>query len=136
MLVTLQGVLKLKLYPGPPNYESIENGDYPEYCWMLQMDSKSFDIASQTPVLEPALSMMDIMSTFNPSEVQLGLETNMRKFCESHINQKVTVQGSLSHAILAHHHAPFLMSVQSVYEKQIRRIHSSTAGNFPQFFRK
>ncbi len=115
LLVTLKGSLLLKLYPGPPNYESIENGDYPEYCWMLQMDSKSFDIASKTPVLEPALSMTDIMSVSNWTEVQLGLETDMRKFCESHINQKVTLQGYLSHAILAHHHAPFLMSVQSVY---------------------
>ena len=57
--------------------------------------------------------MMDIMSTSNPSEVQLGLETNMREFCENHVNQIVTIQGSLLHAILAHHHAPFLMSVQS-----------------------
>jgi len=59
--------------------------------------------------------MTDIMSVSNRTEVQLGLETDMRKFCESHINQKVTLQGYLSHAILAHHHAPFLMSVQSVY---------------------
>lgn len=116
--VTLQGFLKLKLYPGPPNYESIENGDYPERCWVLEMDSKSFDIASHTLVLEPALSMMDIMSTSNPSEVQLGLETNMREFCENHVNQIVTIQGSLLHAILAHHHAPFLMSVQSIYKSK------------------
>lgn len=115
LLVTLKGNLQLKLYPGPPNYESIENGDYPEYCWMLQMDSESFDIASKTPVLEPALSITDIMSISNWTEIQLGLETDMRKFCESHINQEVTLQGYLSHAILAHHHAPFLMSVQSVY---------------------
>jgi uncharacterized Fe-S cluster-containing MiaB family protein len=59
--------------------------------------------------------MADIMSVSNWTEVQLGLETDMRKFCESHINQKVTLQGYLSHAILAHHHALFLMSVKSVY---------------------
>jgi hypothetical protein len=118
LTVTLQGFLKLKLYPGPPNYESIENGDYPECCWVLEMDSKSFDIASHTLVLEPALSIMDIMSTSNPSEVQLGLETNMREFCENHVNQIVTIQGSLLHAILAHHHAPFLMSVQSIYKSK------------------
>lgn len=115
LLVNLKGSLELKLYPGPPNYESIENGDYPECCWMLQMDSKSFDIASKTPVLEPALSMIDIMSFSNWNEVQLRFETEMRKFCESHVNQNVTLQGYLSHAILAHHHAPFLMSVQSVH---------------------
>jgi hypothetical protein len=118
LLVTLQGSLQLKLYPGPPNYESIENGDYPERCWMLQMDSKSFDVASHTLVLEPALSMMDIMSVSNSSEVQLGLETHMREFCKSHINQKVTIQGYLSHAILAHHYAPFLMSVQSIHKTE------------------
>lgn len=115
-LITLCGFLQLKLYPGPPNYESIENGDYPESCWMLQMDSRSFDIVSHTRVLEPALSMADIMSTTNPLEIQLGLESNMRKFCENHINQKVTIQGYLSHAILAHHHAPFLMKVYSIDE--------------------
>ena len=118
LLVTLQGILQLKLYPGPPNYESVENGDYPEYCWVLQMDSKSFEIASQTPVLEPALSLMDIMSVSNWSEVQLMFETNMRKFCESHINKKVIAQGYLSHAILAHDHAPFLMTIQSIYGEE------------------
>jgi hypothetical protein len=36
-LVTLAGALKLKVFPGPPNYSSFESGDQPETVWMLTL---------------------------------------------------------------------------------------------------
>ncbi len=38
--VTLSGKLFQKTYPGPPNYESVKNGDVPEKGWYLQLDKK------------------------------------------------------------------------------------------------
>lgn len=36
--VTVDGVLRLTLQPGPPHYRSVEAGDVPEPVWMLTPD--------------------------------------------------------------------------------------------------
>lgn len=40
--VTLSGTWKLKVFPGPPEYSSIENGDREDLCWVLDLDKESF----------------------------------------------------------------------------------------------
>jgi hypothetical protein len=35
--VTLQGTLVRKTFPGPPNYESVKNGDKPQTSWILEL---------------------------------------------------------------------------------------------------
>ena len=40
--VALTGVLFLKTFPGPPNYESIKRGDRPERGWYLKLDKKIY----------------------------------------------------------------------------------------------
>ena len=35
--VTLTGRVSLKAFPGPPNYESIAEGDTPEAAWLLRL---------------------------------------------------------------------------------------------------
>jgi len=108
--ISLRGKLTFRLYPGPPEYGSVENGDYPEYGWFLQMDRPSFQIASTTLLPGLALSPADIMSHSNWYEVQLGLLSS-DDFCCKHVNQDVVVEGYLFHAHTGHHHAPFLMDV-------------------------
>lgn len=111
--ISLRGKLTLRLYPGPPEYGSVENGDYPEYGWFLQMDQPSFQVASTTLLPGLALSPADIMSHSNWYEVQLGLLSS-DDFCCKHVNQDVAVEGYLFHAHIAHHHAPFLMDVNTI----------------------
>jgi hypothetical protein len=113
--ISLRGKLTLRLYPGPPEYGSVENGDYPEYGWFLQMDRPSFQIASTTLLPGLALSPADIMSHSNWYEVQLGLLSS-DDFCCKHVNQDVVVEGYLFHAHTGHHHAPFLMDVLKIHE--------------------
>ena len=36
-VVSLQGTLQLKAFPGPPHYQSMEFGDQPEAIWMLTL---------------------------------------------------------------------------------------------------
>jgi hypothetical protein len=95
--IFLRGKLTLRLYPGPPEYGSVENGDYPEYSWFLQMDLPSFQIAFTTLLPGLALSPADIMSHSNWYEVQLGLLLS-DDFCCKHINQDVMVEGYVFHA--------------------------------------
>jgi Domain of unknown function (DUF4431) len=113
--ISLRGKLTFRLYPGPPEYGSVENGDYPEYGWFLQMDRPSFQIASTTLLPGLALSPADIMSHSNWYEVQLGLLSS-DDFCCKHVNQDVVVEGYLFHAHTGHHHAPFLMDVLKIYD--------------------
>lgn len=40
-LVELSGLLHYKVFPGPPNYDSIEDGDYPEGGLILTLDGRS-----------------------------------------------------------------------------------------------
>lgn len=35
--VQLNGKVKEAVYPGPPNYENIKDGDLPETCWILHL---------------------------------------------------------------------------------------------------
>jgi hypothetical protein len=112
-LISLRGKLILRLYPGPPEYSSVENGDYPGYCWFLQMDRPSFQIAFKTLLPGLALSPEDIMSHTNWYEVQLGCLSPDDFYCQ-HINQEVVVEGYLFHAHTAHHHAPFLLDMSNI----------------------
>jgi|GEM_PF-3422119 len=113
-LVTLQGRLILRLFPGPPEYTSIERGDRANYCWLLQMDEESFRIATTTLVQEPSSNLKSIMSWSNHRELYLSLEENMIDFCCDHESKKITVKGYLFHAHTAHHPTPILIDVKKI----------------------
>lgn len=113
-LVTLKGKLILRLFPGPPEYSSIEKGDRADYCWMLHVNEEFFKIATTTPVPEPCSDLKSIMEWSNHDEIYLSLEENMIDFCCDHESREITVQGYLFHAHTAHHHSPILMDVKKV----------------------
>src|SRR3989338_8978075 len=73
-LVLLKGKLILKLFPGPPEYSSIKDGDRKDYCWLLKLDKSSFKIAMTTRVCEPANSKKNIMEHSDPEEISLCLD--------------------------------------------------------------
>ena len=39
VVVSVEGTLSAKIFPGPPNYESIEKGDKPIIYWVLEPDA-------------------------------------------------------------------------------------------------
>jgi len=116
-LVTLYGKLILKLFPGPPEYSSIEDGDRADYCWVLQLDNISLALALSTPVAEPASNIKDIMCRPNPREVFLSLDEDMEDFCCAHVDMWVAVEGHLFHAHTAHHYTPILIDVKKMVRK-------------------
>jgi hypothetical protein len=113
-LIVLKGKLILRLFPGPPEYTSIEKGDRADYCWMLHLTDESFRIATSTPVGEPCSDLKSILNWSNYNELHLGLEEDMNDFCCDHESKEITVQGVLFHAHTAHHYAPILMDVKKI----------------------
>jgi hypothetical protein len=115
-LVLLKGKLIVKLFPGPPEYSSIEGGDREDYCWILKLEKSSFKIALKTPVYQPANSLKNIMKHSNPNEISLCLDDIKRNYCQEHINQDIECEGYLFHAHNIHHRTPILMFVKKIYQ--------------------
>lgn len=89
-LVSVSGVLQFKVFPGPPNYHSVEDGDYPEGCWVLKLDDRS----------KSALAV--------PFGDEIAIEMD-KGALEQYANAQVTCLGIVQHAESAHHHTPLLL---------------------------
>lgn len=109
--VTLSGTLRLKLFPGPPEYSSIENGDRADFCWVLDLDKESFILALNTPVQELGLDFKDIIKWPNASEVFLFPDQNVDDSFRKKNGQHISISGYLFHAHTAHHYSPMLLTV-------------------------
>lgn len=113
-LVVLKGKLIFKLFPGPPEYSSIEGGDRADYCWILRLESPSLHLALATSVLELASRLEGIENRSNYDNVFLSLDEGMEKFCYEHRDQHVTVEGYLFGAHTVHHYTSILMDVKKI----------------------
>ena len=110
----MKGKLILKLFPGPPEYSSIESGDRADYCWVLKLDEVSFLKAITTPVAEPADTLDNIKKRLHPDEILLVLDEYGENFCQQHQNQEILGVGHLFHAHTIHHYTPILMDVKEL----------------------
>lgn len=104
-VVELTGKVERVVFPGPPNYESVKDGDRPESYYVLflpksvcvQGDPKD-EMNSETE--KNIKSMQLIISDYKKYRPLLG--------------KKVTVKGTLMHAITGHHHTNVLLEVESM----------------------
>jgi hypothetical protein len=102
--VTLTGKTSLKVFPGPPNYESVKQGDRPEPAWLLHLakpicikaDPKNGDNLAMQNVSVIHLVLRD---------KQFKQHRNLRK------KGAVKFTGRLFHSFTGHHHADVLMWV-------------------------
>ena len=98
-VVELSGLLTCKIFPGPPNYDSVEDGDYPEVGWILKLDDRSKDrLTSLTPD-EDAVD----------DEIAVEVERQYESVLQQYTNRNVICLGSLHPAENAHHPTPFLL---------------------------
>jgi hypothetical protein len=109
--ITLSGVLKVKVFPGPPEYSSIKNGDRADVCWVLDLDKESFIRALSTPVQELGLDFKDIIKWPNASEIFLFPDQNVNESFRRKNGQHISISGHLFHAHTAHHYSPMLLTV-------------------------
>ena len=105
--VQLTGRIVIRTFPGPPNYESIKEGDKPERPWFLRLSNPicmKADKDNEFNLAEAKVS--DIHLVLHPEQFR-KLRTIMKK-------GPVTLSGTLFHSFNAHHHAPVLMRVTGI----------------------
>ena len=112
-LVVLKGRLVGKLFAGPPEYSSVEDGDRGDYCWILQLDDPSLERALTTPVVEPANNLANIITWPNYREVFLFSDGVTEDFI-IYRDKEIEVEGYLFHAHTVHHYTPILMNVKRI----------------------
>lgn len=95
--VTLTGTLLRITFPGPPNFESVEQGDEAEVYWVLQAD---------TPLCRD-----EDAGWGDKAQMQLVVQAEMYKTHRSLIGHRVRVTGSLLFAETGHHHTPLMIGV-------------------------
>ena len=111
--MTLSGIMIQKIFPGPPNYESIEAGDRPEIYWILQvtvpirLQWRGFEIRSP-------LEMTDDLYDF-----QLVFHSNEYERFERLLGRVVDVKGTLFHGHTGHHKTEALLDVNSLSPRPI-----------------
>lgn len=105
---TLTGVVTVLTFPGPPNYESIKNGDKAE---------NGAYIVLKTPVdIEIAPNEKQVIndkSTKNVQVIQLVV-LNDKDRKEIKKGNVVEITGTLSSPVTGHHHARALLDVKNV----------------------
>ncbi len=91
------GRLVALTFPGPPNYESIVNGDAPETHWYLQLPRAA------------CWSEFDHQLFY-----QLLLSAEDFDRYRGFLGSEVHVRGTLEEAVSGHHHTPLVMTVKSL----------------------
>ena len=103
--VSLNGIIKRHIFPGPPNFESVKKGDQPEQVWVLHLSS---------PICVSASSDFDAQS--NVSDFQLVLPEGQKQYdrYRSLVGKRVEVTGALFQASTGHHHTKALLTVSGI----------------------
>lgn len=103
--ITLSGIIKRTVFPGTPNYESVELGDKPETYWVLNTK-------------DPIACAKGSADWGSKNQFQLVLSDDLYKKYENSLNNSASVTGKLMYSMTGHHHTPLMINVQSI---QIRK---------------
>ena len=117
----LTGRLVRRVFPGPPNYESVAKGDRTERPILLELDH-SVDVSHPDFPQEDPRTVRSIQvrsaTTGDPKE-----EAALEKLVASAVGKEVVVKATLSVAMTGHHHTPVI--------GEIRRLKRKGAADFP-----
>ena len=103
--LSLAGRLTFSVFPGPPNYESVDNGDMPEPTYIL--------VLKRNICIEDGGQFADPTQMFNSVQVYTTHDSLWPKFKKLK-GKQVTVSGSGFAAHTGHHHAPLVLEVTSI----------------------
>jgi hypothetical protein len=107
--VSLRGKLIRHTFAGVPNYESIENGDYPETRWVLEIPQTEVRRLIDCNYLTKELYFPD-----EEGWVQVIAAQN-EKDLQPLLNKQVVVQGYLG-TLVSHIHTPAALEAKEIYE--------------------
>ena len=101
--IVLKGTMQQHTFAGPPNYESVANGDRAERVWVLHLAQ---------PICVSASS--DWEKETGVSDLQLVFANGRNPYGKSLRGRKVGVTGTLFRAHTGHHHTKVLLTVSSI----------------------
>lgn len=111
--VELSGTLELQTFPGPPNYESIRDGDERERSFYLRLDAP---VEVQAKGAHPGIE--NVQTERNVRVVQLAIDSEddrlWSRFRKAGPGQRVKVEGTLFHQFTGHHYSRVLISVSKM----------------------
>ena len=109
--VSLSGTMRSKVFPGPPNYESIKRGDRRETAIILSLATPTCTTAGN-----PA-NTVDVAET-DIREVQLVITKQSDwKLVKRLLGKPVVLTGTLFHSHTGHHRTKVLLTVAEVKPK-------------------
>lgn len=103
--IRVTGVLRAEVFPGRPNYESVERGDEPEKAWIATV--------SEDGRTEELQLIVD-----DEFDARFGI-------LRSSIGKKITVDGFVWEASTGHHHTARLITVRSIETEPIQRVEAT-----------
>jgi len=106
--LSFTGTLEHKVFPGPPNYESVEAGDRSEPTFLLKL-AKPICVTDGGEFADPA-AFFDTIHVFTDKDA-------LRRRLNSAIGKSLTIKGSGFAAHTGHHHAPLVLEADKVVQK-------------------
>jgi len=103
-VVNLTGIIKIKTFPGAPNYESLEKGDDLESCPYLLLD-RPIDV---TRSAADKNLQTDTTTEKNLKIIQIATSSD-DNWNNKYIGRHVRVTGTLYHRLTGHHHTRVLI---------------------------
>lgn len=107
-IVELEGKLVLQTFPGPPNYESIKNGDDIERHFYLSLDGP-------IDVLKMADNKYDeITKDVKILQLVVTSDDQYPKLRKLGVGAKVKIKGTLFKRFTGHHHSRVLLQIKNI----------------------
>lgn len=103
-MVELSGMLRLEVFPGPPNYQSVESGDLAESTYILELPESL--CLEDGLFLEPG-TRFDRAQLYSTDRLIAGT-------LSANVGRTIRVRGDGFGSITGHHHAPLVIEVGEV----------------------
>lgn len=107
--ITLQGKLIRHTFPGVPNYESTEDGDYPETRWVLEIPKTEI-----RRLIDSKYVSENLYEDSGEGWVQL-IPAYTEQSSQSFLNKQVVVKGYLG-TLASHIHTPATIEAKEIYD--------------------
>jgi len=105
--VTLYGRVKEELFPGPPNYESINNGDIPQFYWILYTNIP-------IGIVTRSLENEELKDLGNSCSFQLSVPTDFYDDKNDVMGKFVKVSGKMLVGHSGHHKTKALLEAKLI----------------------
>jgi len=104
--VVLEGRLVQMTYPGPPNFESVEQGDKPEHGYYLKLKSSICLLGVEGDLYNRSHDSLTLL--------QLVPRQADYRALLADVGKELIVRGTLFGAQTGHHHTPVLLLLEEI----------------------